>query len=192
MVFLTFFATIITAPSTKKAPRLAANARPKLENAILATLPEKIETPKTNRATPKLAPELIPNTNGPANGFLNKVCINKPQIDNPEPTNTAVMALGSLDCNMIYCQDSLVTSFPVKVCKIDLRGMSTEPKLRFMRMKSINNNAKRINFNVYLEWALKDQFNFSKKNGSYAVNNFGCVIFIISFNTIWGCVGASS
>ena len=151
MVFFTFFATIITAPSTKKAPRLAANARPKLENAIPAILPEKIETPKTNMATPKLAPELIPNTKGPANGFLNKVCINKPQIDKPEPTKTAVMALGILYCKMIYCQDSLAISFPVRVYKIDLRGISTDPKLMFMRIKIINNNTKSINFTEYLE-----------------------------------------
>ena len=166
IVFFTFFATIITAPSTKKAPRLAANAIPKLENVIPAIVPEKMDNPKTNKATPKLAPELIPKTNGPANGFLNKVCIIKPQIDNPEPTNTAVIALGSLYCNIIYCQDSLVTSLPVNVCKIDLRGISTEPKLRFMSIKSINNDTKSINFNGYLEWVLKDQFNFSKKNGS--------------------------
>ena len=127
MVFLTFLATNITADRTKNAPRLAANAIPKFENAMPATLPEKMEIPNTNKATPKLAPELIPRTNGPARGFLNKVCINKPQIDKPEPTNTAVMAFGSLYCNMIYCQDSLVTSFPIKVCKIDLRGILMDP-----------------------------------------------------------------
>ena len=48
------------------------------------------------KATPKLAPELIPNTNGPANGLRNNVCINNPDIPNPEPTNTAVKAFGSL------------------------------------------------------------------------------------------------
>ncbi len=46
-------------------------------------------------ATPKLAPELIPNTNGPARGFLKSVCMSNPLIDNPEPTIIAVTAFGS-------------------------------------------------------------------------------------------------
>ena len=59
-------------------------------------------------ATPKLAPEEIPNTKGPAKGFLNKVCINKPQIDKPEPTKTAVIAFGILKLIIIVSQLLLV------------------------------------------------------------------------------------
>ncbi len=95
MVFLTLFAAINTAESTINAPKLAAKAIPKFENAK-ELIPPISDTPKMSKATPKLAPELIPSTNGPASGFLNKVCINKPLIDNPEPTKTAVIALGSL------------------------------------------------------------------------------------------------
>ena len=50
--------------------------------------------PKMTNATPKLAPELKPKTSGPAKGFRNKVCINKPLMDNPIPTRIAVIALG--------------------------------------------------------------------------------------------------
>ena len=48
-----------------------------------------IEPSKIIRATPKLAPELIPRTNGPANGFLNRVCINRPLTASPAPTPIA-------------------------------------------------------------------------------------------------------
>ena len=48
------------------------------------------------KATPKLAPEVMPSTYGPASGFLNKVCIISPDIPNPEPTIIAVKALGNL------------------------------------------------------------------------------------------------
>ena len=89
-------ATNITAESTNSEPKLAANANPILEKAIEAKNPVNAEKLKTKKATPKLAPELIPNTNGPANGFLNRVCINKPHIDKPDPTKIAVIALGNL------------------------------------------------------------------------------------------------
>ena len=94
MVFFNFLATNITALKTIKAPILAANANPKFENAKAATLPPKSEIPKIKIATPRLAPELIPKTNGPAKGFLNKVCINKPLMESPEPTKIAVIDFG--------------------------------------------------------------------------------------------------
>ena len=52
--------------------------------------------PSINNATPKLAPELIPKTKGPASGFRNKVCIKSPEIPNPLPTIIAVIAFGNL------------------------------------------------------------------------------------------------
>ena len=97
MVFLTLLATNIIAESTNSEPRLAANANPIFEKAIEAKTPVNVEKLNTKNATPKLAPELIPNTNGPAKGFLNRVCINKPLIDKPDPTSIAVMALGNLE-----------------------------------------------------------------------------------------------
>jgi hypothetical protein len=48
----------------------------------------------TTSATPKEAPELIPNTNGPARGFLNRVCICKPLTPKAAPARVAVKALG--------------------------------------------------------------------------------------------------
>ncbi len=94
IVFLSFLATIITANNTNNAPKLAAMANPKLEKASPAMLPPMSEIPKIKIATPRLAPELMPRTKGPASGFLNNVCINKPLMDRPEPTKIAVNDFG--------------------------------------------------------------------------------------------------
>lgn len=51
--------------------------------------------PNITKATLKLAPELKPSTSGPANGFLNNVCISNPLTESPIPTKIAVMALGN-------------------------------------------------------------------------------------------------
>ena len=61
-----------------------------------AKTPPKTPEPKITKATPKLAPELIPKTKGPAKGFLKSVCMSKPEIPKPEPTKIAVMAFGNL------------------------------------------------------------------------------------------------
>ena len=94
MVSRTLMETIKTASNTKKLPKLAAITIVHFDIKSVVKIPPKTEVPKITKATPKLAPELIPNTNGPANGFLNKVCINSPEIPKPEPTKIAVIAFG--------------------------------------------------------------------------------------------------
>ena len=131
MVFLTLFAAIITADNTKKAPKLAATGKDQLEGEFVNKKPPNTEEPKIKIATPKLAPEEIPNTKGPAKGFLNNVCINKPQIDKPEPTKTAVVAFGILQLMIIVSQLSLVTLPPKMLLNISLNGIETDPKLIF-------------------------------------------------------------
>lgn len=150
MVFLTLFAAIITADKTKNAPVLAAIARAQLEKATVKKTPPNNPEPKINKATPKLAPEEIPNTKGPAKGFLNKVCINKPHIDKPEPTIIAVIALGKRKFKIIVCQLSLVAIPPVSECKISLKGIDTEPKLMFKNKKINNNIDKKTKCFVYV------------------------------------------
>jgi len=88
--------TIMTANKTKKLPKLAAITKLHLEIKKAAKNPLKIEAPIITKATPKLAPDVIPRTKGPANGFLNKVCINNPEMPKPEPTKMAVNAFGNL------------------------------------------------------------------------------------------------
>ena len=79
----------MTANSTIKLPKLAAITILHLEIKTVARNPPMRLDPKITIATPKLAPELIPRTKGPANGFLNKVCIRSPDIPKPEPARTA-------------------------------------------------------------------------------------------------------
>ena len=138
MVFLTLFAAKITDDNTKKAPRLAAIGSDKLESELVSKAPPKIEDPKIKIATPKLAPEEIPKTKGPAKGFLNKVCINKPQTDKPDPTKIAVIALGTLKLIMIVFQLSLPMSPPKRILKMSLNGIETDPKRMFRKNKTMS------------------------------------------------------
>ena len=96
MVFLIRLIAIKTTESTRKEPKLEASVILKLvRTKDPKTVPKKVD-PKIKVATPKLAPELIHNTKGPANGFLNNVCINRPLTPKPEPTSIAVIAFGIL------------------------------------------------------------------------------------------------
>lgn len=144
MVFLTLAAAIIIANKTKKDPKLAAKGSDQLDTVFVKKNPPKSEDPKIKMATPKLAPEEIPNTKGPANGFLNSVCINNPQIDKPEPTKIAVIALGNLKCKTIVLQLSLLTVPPNKLLKMAFKGIETEPKLMFRTKKIISKTDKPI------------------------------------------------
>ena len=118
MVFRTLFAVIITADNTKKAPKLAAIGNVQCVNVSESKTPPKRLDPINNKATPKLAPEEIPKTNGPANGLRNKVCINKPDTDKPEPTKIAVIAFGIRKFRMMISQLSFELFPPTKTLKI--------------------------------------------------------------------------
>lgn len=128
IVSLTLLETAKTANSTKKLPRLAAITMLHLEIKAVANRPPNKPEPKMTIATPKLAPELIPKTKGPANGFLNRVCINKPDIPKPEPTKIAVIAFGSLTFITMISQ-VLFSIVPKRLPKILLSGILIEPKL---------------------------------------------------------------
>ena len=118
---------------TDKAPAIAATDKaispmnPKWLNATPPMLPEK----RTTKATPKLAPELIPKTEGPANGFRNTVCICNPLTASPAPATKAVNAWGKRDFQMIFCQVTASFPWPVKIFQTDFRGIFTEPSTIF-------------------------------------------------------------
>lgn len=149
MVFRTLLAVTKTAIKTNAAPKLDAIAKPQLEKAMVAKTPPKIPDPKINKATPKLAPEEIPNTKGPARGFLNKVCINKPLIANPDPTKIAVIAFGNLKCRMINSQLDLELFPPSKMSMISENGIETDPKLILISSNKTNTKESAINCFVY-------------------------------------------
>ena len=128
MVFLIFDAVIRIATNTKSAPKLEAIANAQWDVEYAYKLLPNNEFPKISNATPKLAPEEIPKTKGPANGFLKSVCIIKPLILRPEPTRIAVMALGILKLSIINSQLSLEASFPKITARISEKGIFTEPR----------------------------------------------------------------
>lgn len=96
IVSFTFEATVITANKTKKLPTLEAMASETSLAIPKVNKPEIIDEPIIKSAAPRLAPELIPKTKGPAKGFLKRVCINNPLSANPLPTRIEVKALGIL------------------------------------------------------------------------------------------------
>ncbi len=136
IVSLTLLETAKTANNTKKLPKLAAITMLHLETSAVAKNPPKILEPKMTNATPKLAPELSPKTKGPANGFLNKVCISNPEMPRPEPTKMAVIAFGSLKSITITSQ-VVFSMVPKRLPKILSTGILTEPKLILIK-KHIN------------------------------------------------------
>ena len=115
----------------------------------LKAIPPILPDNKTTKATPKLAPELIPNTEGPANGLRNTVCICKPLTANPAPATMAVNACGTRDFQMIFCQmtDS-PSSIPQRIFQMERKGISTEPKNRFSRNSTPMDNANNSMYKV--------------------------------------------
>jgi hypothetical protein len=78
----------------KMAPNMAEEINPKSE------LKKGIPVSKVN-ATNRADPELIPNTYGPANGLLNKVCINIPLTASELPARMAMSIRGILNSKKI-------------------------------------------------------------------------------------------
>lgn len=61
-------------------------------------------------------------------------------MDNPIPTKTAVIALGSLKFTMIYSQVSLLVCEPKILLITSLKGIATCPKLMFNNSAKSNSN----------------------------------------------------
>ena len=53
------------------------------------------------KATPRLAPESIPSTDGPASGLLNTVCNIRPETASAAPDSRATTAFGKRDSSTI-------------------------------------------------------------------------------------------
>lgn len=128
MIVITIIAPAMAATDMATSPK-----NPMLLNAVPAMLPES----KTMKATPKLAPELIPSSEGPASGLRNTVCICNPLIERPEPAASAVAVWGNRDFQMIFSQ--MVDSFPLfaKIFHIDFSGMEIVPSTKLRRKSSM-------------------------------------------------------
>lgn len=144
MVFLIFFEAIITKINTVNEPKLAAKAILQLDNKKSVKIKLNKDVPKIKTATPKLAPELIPNTKGPAKGFRNKVCINKPLIPNPDPTIIAVNDFGKRYSITIYSQEFVEVELENKMLAISFGGIETEPKEMFSNQKKSSKKTSKV------------------------------------------------
>ena len=92
-------------------------------------VPADMLPPKNNitNATPKLAPELMPKIDGPANGFLKAVCNINPQTANALPQSNAVKAWGKRDSHTIKLQLAFSPSFPIRIRNTSDTGIVTDP-----------------------------------------------------------------
>ena len=124
--------TMAMAKSTAAAPTQAAPATPSDENA-----PERPRrgAPSMKRATPRLAPELMPRTYGPANGLRNRVCISSPLTPSAAPARRATTAFTR---RMSTTMRAVVfgTSPPVSAAKTSPRGTGAPPTVISKARKS--------------------------------------------------------
>jgi len=118
----------------------------------------------TTRATPKLAPEEMPKTEGPASGLLKSVCKNKPERPRAAPTERAVIACGKRYCITIILFEPSA-SLPLNTLSTLSHGIKTEPYQRFSRNSIItpaSNNTKRTDVFVVLskEFVFGQRYDF--------------------------------
>ncbi len=149
------------ARSTKAAPIDAAitiNQLPPMPSERMVKAVVALPAANITAATPKLAPAVMPNTEGPANGFLKRVCICRPPTDKAAPTNTAVMVLGNLIFNTIACQASLSTAPPTSILATSAMGIRTDPRPKSSSIKTTTARIRMTN-NLHLFEPWLERFN---------------------------------
>ena len=134
---LTFCATKAISAIIRSEPMIAERVivTSPITPSLLRATPPMLPESKTTQATPRLAPELIPSTDGPARGLRNTVCIRRPLTASPAPAIIAVRDCGNLDLRIILRHIKLSLSLPNRISIMLSTGMLTEPKRRF-RMKN--------------------------------------------------------
>ena len=106
--------------STSPAPSVDAIMTSQLPSMPNCCMPKRVVAdPAANitAATPRLAPAVIPKTEGPARGFLKRVCIWRPPTERAAPAKTAVMVLGNLIFRIIASQAEFSVDEPVSILK---------------------------------------------------------------------------
>ena len=79
-------------PITIIEPMKAPNTIEKNPERVIPAVAMVPPPANITKATPRLAPELIPKMEGPANGLLKAVCSISPETANAAPHSKAVMA----------------------------------------------------------------------------------------------------
>ena len=152
-------------------------------------------------ATPKLAPELMPRMEGPANGLLKAVCSMSPEPASAAPHSKAVKAWGIRFSQTMKLQLAFSASPPKRVRITASAGMSTEPK---NRLPAINIRIRAVSARLYVvpllfivlcfttDFFTNYSANLLKYFNSYSGKRLGWKIFIKSFKTLSGWKGKSS
>ena len=122
---------ISSEPAMAERVSVTSPMNPRLLRATPPMLPDN----RMTNATPRLAPELIPSTEGPASGFRKTVCIIRPLTASPAPAMIAVRDCGTRDLRMIFRQ-MVFSSFPNRMRMTDRSGISTDPNTRLRMKKS--------------------------------------------------------
>ena len=99
MESLSLFAKATMAVITVRVPTMAVKPMVQLPS-VYTEMPIEAASMVT-QATARLAPELMPRTYGPANGFLKTICIMAPDTERAAPVKMAASALGNLMSNSI-------------------------------------------------------------------------------------------
>ena len=126
----------MTAMLPAMAPEIMAAEPPNVLSQMLTTPPKNSMTTATHR----LAPELIPNIEGPARGLRNEVWRSSPQTDNAPPERNAVRACGNRLRIIMKLVVSSGFNLPSNDAVTSEAGLWTAPKYRLIR--NINTHPK--------------------------------------------------
>ena len=124
---------------TKAAPTTAI--KPVQEKSAVLTLPPQSSM---TRATPRLAPLLMPKTSGPARGLRKAVCSIRPLAASDAPQSVAVRAWGRRVSRTIYCQLNFALVSPRRIRATSWQGILTGPMRRERAKRRVASSA-RIN-----------------------------------------------
>jgi len=154
IISLTLDEMIIIKNITAPAPTHEAETRIQLPKPLILNGVIFEEKPKIIKATPRLAPELIPSTYGPAMGFLKTVCICRPLNDKAIPTVKAVIALGNLNFRIMVSK--LLSVLANSALITSAAFILTDPKKisRISKMIINNNRPKKISLTLLPELKL--------------------------------------
>ena len=146
----TFCETNTMSAMTDSEPTVAAivSASSPMYPSLLSATPPTLPESRMTSATPRLAPELMPSTEGPASGLRKTVCICRPLTANPAPATKAVSDWGTRDFHTMLRHTSDSSPVPKRICTIDCSGMATDPSTKLSTKKSAMEAAMSVRMSV--------------------------------------------
>ena len=110
---------------------------------------------KMTIATPRLAPELIPRTNGSASGLRKMVCIINPAVASAAPARAAVRIRGNRNSRMIWRSTSSSSGEAVSACKMTAGESGVDPRQALsnamLKTASTSSTKRELHFGVVVD-----------------------------------------